>query len=450
MQRNILALPCVAIISSMLPSVAIAEDSGKRTIQLYESLVLRNNADLAALNEQLLLLTETSSAFLVSDSNISVSGGYSYNPTIPDEGAHDLSGSASLHIPVLPQFSIMLQGSTSGNVSVSVSLDPLAGLGGKIAIEEQIEGLKVGILYKRAELGWESRTRLLQHAAAKQALGVRTNIREQRLRQYEAAERQFDAGFISSGELRSAADAFAIASVASVSAMQQEANAAKSLFLLAGIVELPEQIFDFSCTIEQIQNLVSEGYERYDGVADPASFISQSRQMLLLQKRFKQQAIETTWAVEPGVTLLLSGSIADILDAPSGAVGANVSLQLSAASFHFDEIRELDQQLSALETALSLDQVTLSIEKQIQERALESATLSTEIASRSAESARDAVTQAERDLAQDNISQFEYQDIQFDFELAEIGYLNSLIALYGQIGMLLQFYEDDVSEGSLQ
>ena len=172
--------------------------------------------------------------------------------------------------------------------------------------------------------------------------------------------------------------------------------------------------------------------------------------MLLLQKRFKQQAIETTWAVEPGVTLLLSGSIADILDAPSGAVGANVSLQLSAASFHFDEIRELDQQLSALETALSLDQVTLSIEKQIQERALESATLSTEIASRSAESARDAATQAERDLAQDNISQFEYQDIQFDFELAEIGYLNSLIALYGQIGMLLQFYEDDVSEGSLQ
>ena len=429
------------LLAIWLPAFLVADDSTEAAFELYEAIVLENNLELASLIEQLSILRESyTQTFLLSESNISVSGGYSY----AGGGEHDLSGAASLHIPVLPVVSVDIQATTSGNASLQISFTPLSALAGKAEIEEQMAILETAILYKRLQLRWDCRSLLLHHAAERKRLHVLSQMAESERLRYDETERQFDAGYISTGDLRSAADAYAIASSNRINAMQQTSDVERDLIVLAGTAELPREIFDFSYTPKQIESLIFEARERYEELFESAEYTSQNRMTMMIQKLYLEREIESTWPVEPGLTLSLSGSVSGVLETPTGSAGSNLSLTLGSASFHFDELRELWKQLNELDMALLLDRTLLAIEERNLEATLESATISTGIAFRSLENLADAVIQAERDLKQDEISPSEYHDIRFDRDLAEITYANTLITLYGILGTLIQSYEINV------
>ena len=103
-----------------------------------------------------------------------------------------------------------------------------------------------------------------------------------------------------------------------------------------------------------------------------------------------------------------------------------------------DEIQDLREQIADLERGLLLEQIALKIDEQNMKRSLEVAKLSAEIAERHLESMRMALEQAANDLERKNISEFEYRNVSRNRDLAEINYLNSLIAVYNQLGTLLQ------------
>ena len=415
-----------------------ASEPGDETMRLYEGLVIGNNLELAALNEQLNTLRESyTKIFHLSESTISVSGGYSY----AGGGEHDLSGTASIHIPVIPQLSFDLQATASGVASIQVSISPLATLSTNVGIEEQMAILELSIAHKREQLRWESRSTLLIYAAERNLLRLRDQISESERLRYEEAERQFEAGYLSTDEMRTAADSYAVAATNRIAIMQQSSNAENNLYMLAGVTDLPQSIFDFASSSQQIESIVSEAERTYEDHSGNAIFTTPGHCTMLIQKRYQEREIAGRWPVEPGVTLSLSGTLSGLLETPLGTAGANLSLSLGGASFHFDEIRELRRELRELETALQLESISIAIDELNLEGALESARLLSAIGLRNFESMIDAAAQAKRDIEADEISMNEYEDILYNRDLAESGYAESLIALYGILGALIQAYE---------
>ena len=117
-----------------------------------------------------------------------------------------------------------------------------------------------------------------------------------------------------------------------------------------------------------------------------------------------------------------------------------LSLGISITDFNFDEIQSLRDQIADLERDLALGQITLGIDEQNMQRALEVTKLSSEIAERSLAGMTTALEQASLDLEREKISELEYRRVAQSRNLAEVTYLNSLIAIYDQIATLLQSY----------
>ena len=290
--------------SGVLPGATPGE------LREYETLVLENNPELYSLREQLADLEESYGQFLlISDSGVTVAGGYAYAPQAaqgPDVPLpHAFSGSASVNIPLLPQVSLALQVSTAGEASLSVNLLPLAGLNGNIAIEEQLANLRLAITYKRKQLKWQSRMKLLQYAAANKNLIEAAVFLENKEIAFEGAEKRFKEGFISAFELRSSADALAGSSIDFLNANQEKTEAEKNLFLLCGLGALPTTIVTYEIPIVDILTLISKAHNEYMALSGAETATSEARQALELSKYFLEKQLKGTWAVEPEISLSL-------------------------------------------------------------------------------------------------------------------------------------------------
>lgn len=442
--------PGLVILSSALllllgsgPVVADDTTDVLSAIAEFESLVLKSNRELSALEQQLEELEETISEVLkLDDSSVSMSGGYSYNPILPDS-PHRLPASASVTVPVLPQISIDGHVNSSGEASLTLEFTPLAALGSSLVDEQQLATQRLTIMYKQLELQWQSRIILLQYAAARKSLEnaeEHVNLGQQ---QYEHAENQFDAGLISRTELRTAADDLAGRSANLINVLQQESEVEKSLYQLVGAAHIPEEILSIDIDTEQLLHLITDANAVYLEISDSHAFTSLSRQTMQVQKHFLEEQLKSTWFFEPGVSISVSGSLTEAFDAPVGSAGANVNLQLSAESFNFDEIQQLRDQFDDLERDLQIEQIVSRIDEQNAKRSLEAAELSAGTALRHLDTMDVALEQAAHDLEQSSISEFEYSDIVLSGKLAETGYLNSLIGVYSQLGSLLQSYADE-------
>jgi len=421
----------------------VADDTAAHAAIIdFELIALENNRELAALEDQLSELEETISGLLLLDnSNLSLSGGYSFAPALVDN-PHSVSGSVSASVPVLPQISISGQVASSGSGSLTLSFTPLAAMGASVADEQQLASQHLTIEYKRLEIQWQSRILLLQYAAAAWTLeNAEQNVSLGR-QQYEYAENQFEAGLISHADFQGAGDDLAARSSNLINALQQESGIRGNLYQFAGTTEIPEEILNIDIETEELLDLISEANAVYLEVADSSVFTSLDRQTMQLQKHFLEAQLDSTWAFEPGLSVSVTGSISDAFDTPAGSAGANVSLQLSAASFKFDEIRTLRDQIADLERDLHIEQIVSVIAEENAKRSLEAAELSAEIAERNLLSLQLALEQAEHDLEQHNISEFEHANVSLSNIQAETSCFNSLIAIYTQLGTLLQSYVD--------
>ena len=421
-------------------AVSIGAQEAPAAMAEYESLVMENNRDLAALQEELQDMEKTYTKVLqLSDSSLSVDGGYAYTPAVVDS-IHTVSGSASVSVPVLPQISLEAQADTTGIASLSLIFTPLAGLAGDAATELQLAMLKLEIAYRRLQLRWQSRIGLLQYAAAKKGMVDSEHFIDGKRREYEYAERQFKAGFYSSAELRNAADEFAAASVANIGAIQEKAEFEKNLYMLGGLTNIPESVLKTEINAERLHELIAEAHEKFLDISSAGELMSQSHQAMHVQKHYLEKQLKRTWAIEPGISLSLSGSVSDAFNEVAGSAGASAGLQLSSDSFHFGDIKNLRNQIADLDRDLVIDQTGMVIDKQNMEMALEVMSLTADIAMRNLAAMNDAEVQAGRDLKQNTISEYEYQDIKHSRNVSEINYVNTLIAVYGQIGTLLQSY----------
>ena len=161
-----------------------------------------------------------------------------------------------------------------------------------------------------------------------------------------------------------------------------------------------------------------------------------------LQEHYLKQQLKNTWAFEPAVSLSVSGSLSGASGSVTGSAGASVSLSISAANLKVDEIKDLRDEIADLERDQLVVQVTLKIDEHSMQGSLEAAKLSSEIAERNLDSMETALQQASYDLERQNISSSEYRNVSQSKDLAEANYLDSLIAVYSQLGTLLQSYGD--------
>ena len=402
-------------------------------ISAFTVLALQNNPDLADLRESIAGLEETyAKTFDFSDSSVSVTGGYAYNNT------NTLSGSATLSVHLLPQLAFSLQGDTSGTASLSFTLTPLAEVWGDVETELQLTTQRLAIAHKELELQWQARIALLQYAAAKKRLSVEKNLIENKQNIYNQAKRQFEAGYISALDLRNAADDFTSAAMNHIDALLQTGDAEKALYLLCGTGVIPENILNINIAAEQIDDLISVAESAYKEISEDSVFTSQSTQVIQIQKYYLERQLAKTWLIEPGLTATLSGSLSGLFVDVSGTAGATVSLTLSGASFHFDDIQDLQNDITDLGRDLAVNQLTLQIDEQSMLRSLDSAQLSAEMIVNTLKTLFAAQEQAALDFERGDISEYEYRDIDLNITLAEVGYLDALIAVYDRLGALLQ------------
>jgi hypothetical protein len=419
---------------------ASAESSSFDILSEYEKLVLDNNQELAELREQLGDLEDTQAeVFILSESGITINGGYVYNPLGVGD-AHNFSGTALVSIPVLPQISLNLQAVSTGDASLSLTFMPIAALGADLALEQQIAAAKLSVSHKEIELRWEGRILLVQYGALKNNLEISSDAADLEREKYESAERQFTAGYLSSSQLRSAADDFAGASVGLINAAEQKASAEKGLYQLCGASDISDSIMSFEIAGTGMLEIVDSAYDMYRELFEIREITSQSLQYLQIQRSFLEKQIESTWAIEPGLSLSLSGSLSSSMDTLAGTAGANVSLQLSAESFHFDEIRELKSQIENLDRILSLSKFLLTIDERNRIGALRSAQLSAEISLRYLDTMTEALAHGASELERANISEYEFQEIRNNQRFSESSYLSSLITVYTKLVDLRQLY----------
>ena len=436
----------IAIVVSMLVTASLAAADGTGgPIATFEALVLGNNPDLSAMREQLNDLQEQyAKVVLLSDSSVTVSGGYSYNPAATDD-PHSLSASASISIPVLDQFGLNIQASNAGSASLSLTYTPFAGLSADIAMEEQMAVLRVSMRYKRAQLRWQSRIALLEYAATGRHISDAERTVAHKKVEYDDAESQFKAGYISADDLRNAADSLAAASLGHIAAIQNRANAEKSLYMLCGTGAIPESVLEFKITVEQLHDFITSARESYSGLSVSGAITSQAVESLRIQKYSLEKQIESTWAIEPGISLSVSGSLSGVFDSISGSAAATFSLQLSDDSFHFDEIREMRAEIAAIDRELSIARITLGIDERNARDALASVELSAEVSNRNLETLNEALAQASVEYESGDISTFEYENAQRDVEAASTDLLGSLISVYAQLGTIVQLYGNSKS-----
>lgn len=446
-----LVILCAALLL-LLGSGSVAADDTTTVLGAiadFESLVLENNRELAALRAQLIDLEETVSQVLLLDtSGLSVNGGYSYNSPLTNN-THSVSGSVSANVPVLPQISIGGQVNSSGDASLTLAFTPLAALGTNVVAEQELATKRLTIAHKRLELQWQSRIMLLQYAAAGEALEDAEESVSLGQQEYEHAESQFEAGLSSHANLQSAADDLAARSEDRINAMRQESEVERDLYQLAGTTHIPEGILSIAINPDQLRGLISDAHVVYKEISDSSVFTSLSQQAMQVQKYFLEKQLESTWFFEPNVSLSVSGSVSGAFDTPAGSAGANVSLSLSAASFNFDEMQVLRDEIEDLERDLQIERFVSKIDEQNAGGSLEAAELSAEIAERQCGSVGITLEQASHDLEQSKISELEYSSIRLSMSLAETSYLNSLIAIYSQLGTLLQSYGDMELQGDL-
>ena len=431
----------VLVVVIQAPHLAAGENGPLTSAMLeYERLVVENNPSLAELEEQLgEARREQARVLPVSDSSFTATGSYAYTPGAPT-GPHGVSGTGSFTVPVLPQISLNGQISTAGNASASLVLTPLSGISASLSAAQQVDTLTVRTAFKRLQLQWESRLALLRYAVAKRKLAVRERSIELERRSYDHAEGRYSAGYLSAEELRDSADSLSAAAASHISAAQAGASAEKLLYGLSGLLELPVSLSAVDVDRAELERLIGETVAVYTDITESGEVTSEDRELMLIEESFLERLLARTWAIEPGVTVTVSGSVSDGFGTPAASAGAGVSLQISADTFNFDERRELKRQIADVERDLALNRIGLQIDLRNALLGLDSAGLSAEASLRALGAAEEALEHAARDLEDGTISEYEYEELELSRDLAEVSRLDALVSVYETLAQLLQMF----------
>lgn len=407
----------------------------------FRQLVLEHNQSMVVLERQITNLDGlVSEVFHLENSTLSLSGGYAYN-TQPGD-LHKFTGSTSLTIPVLDQLSFSTQLNSAGNGSVSVNINPLAGIPEDITQEQQLTLLQLQQQSLERQLGFQSTIAVLNYVKAKQELDISQSLLDVARREYAYKQQQFDAGLLSLAELQFAANAFSSESIQGIHALQNEAGQRQDLLVLLSAVPVPDSVLNLSFNLQELEGLIVGIEEFFNQIQAVNQFSSYQEQSLLIQKNYLEIELENTWLMEPQFSLSGAYSVSDLFGTPTFTPTANVgvTLQIKVSDFNFEERDDIQTRLADLEQSLVLELYSLQVAQQAQTGALEIAIMSKEMAERNAGFVETAAEMAAYDYEKDNINQFAFEKAQLNKKSAEINLFSALISVYSQFSSLIQSY----------
>lgn len=433
-------LKAVFLIIPLLSLSTQNSDNLLYQISVYEQLVLEHNRDLATLKRQIKELGDSVTKIIkLENSSISINGNYAYDSV--SEDSHIFSGSAAITIPLIDQLHFSGGLDTDGNGILSLLCTPLVNLPKDTFNEQQLALLQLEYLSLQQQLCWQSRILLLYHAHARQEQKTAEQFKDLHTRKYNNKLLQYEAGLCSLSDLQALADTLSSSTIEVINAAQLVSVTEQDMLQLISKPGVLDPVPDYTIDSTLLQEMITHEETEWKKAASVSAFSTFQVQSLLVTRHYIKKQLKNRWFIEP--QLSLSGTIPvqnAFTPSVSTIVQAGISLEFSVSDFYLEEKKELEQQYDDCIHDLALARDALKITEQSLTGSLEAAVLSAEIAERHLQIMKKAAGIADLDLEENEVSNFEYEEIQLNKQAAENNYISTLINVYEKLSFLLRAY----------
>lgn len=452
MRPRFLAASLLLVVALTWATVAGAQPgpgSLRAAVAAYEALVLAHNPGLLDIERQAAeLRSDLASPLLLDEGSLSLSSTYPLGSSAGvNPGA--ASGAAGISLPIVPGLALGAQVASSGASSLTLSLQPFAGIAADLSQTQLLEQLELSASTLRSTLAQQARAGWLSFAAARHAATLADDAFALAQREFAELEAAVAAGVRSVTELTAAADLVATRATSLANARSARDDALADLLEHAGQPALPPAILTPVVRIDALRALIADADARLATAQAEGVFSSAARQQLALQARHLDEELRTTWDFVPAMTLAVSATNPDLFGGGAPEASVTLAIQLSAANVNVDARRDLRRQLDDTTRAIAVADAVLALERHNALRAIEAARLAAEVTDRTLAAAEKAARQAQADLADGKISALTSENAQLASREAEASLISSLVALYAHVDAAVQAYRIDDPSGGM-
>ncbi len=420
MKRAILAVVLVSCFSLM-------NLGAETTVNLSElvSLVLANNRDVLKAARSLekaadALKVQTS----LENTRINLDGSLRYGPPA------DLSGDASISIPILPQISVGGKVNTEGTGSLSLSLKPFAAGLKDPADEEAFLKAELELTYTRQQAALNAEKaafNLLLCRMEKDQAEEELRYEEQRFEVMEQRYRMEEATY---EEYQEAASLLSSARKNIFNAEKNLLNARKDLRLMLG--PETEMVEIGAIEPDNLLTMIEDRKGKLERSTIDYELISQSLERLEIELGRLQADLRQTWLWKPDLSLSVGAGV------PLEDFQATLSFSFSPADIRGDERRDLEEAIQDKLDDISAERFSLEIERDIQTRSVSMAEEVLAMDQAEMEQARLSLSESELLFRQGHLTKIELEKTRLQLSVTAIRTFASARDLFNALGELLQ------------
>ncbi len=399
---------------------------------------LRTNTDIqkAVLN-LIQAEEELGFSFTLDKSSVTLSGGYDYNypdaqsgaGPLPDE--HELSGSLSVSVPVIPQLN--LNGSftpdftdmSNSRGSISLSASPFASGDNTINEDETYKKAVLALGYLERNIRLNTEQAIFSLFISRNNLDYSKKHLELTEEKYNSVKNQYDLAEATYEDLQNSANSLSSARVKYYNAQKTEMSTLKNLKLLTG----PEvEITIDNITLNELLEICSERRESIKPVLESVPE-SQKLSTLNIELETLKETLKETSIWDPGLSLSAN------INFPFSTAKGSFTLKFSPDQINSDEREDLEDDIAYKLIDINVEVFSLKLEKEMLEKNIE-------IAEQSLTSALSTLEQAKIDKDEAAVL-YEYGErTEIELEEAGVSFISAENNAYSSVISLIKAIEE--------
>jgi outer membrane protein TolC len=373
------------------------------------------------------------SAFSIEKARLGVSGSYAAD-LIPDEtagplpssGEGNLSASANLSVPIIPQVSLSGRINDRASGEVSLSLSPFALPNVSPQQKAAYEKAVVSLEYTSRALAANAENTILSYLSKADELSYAEKQLLIAEKSYNVTKLSYELGESTFTDVQNAASNLTSKRQQLFNARKSRLEAEKSLKLLFGpSLETPE-IADIST--DELQQRITARSKAVNVKKDAAPYSSAVENYAVDLDRL-QGELDRTWGWRPDL------SVGSSLSFPGGDFSLSASLSISPSDFQGDKRADIEEDIEDLKRDMDTEQYVLRLEKELKMRSIE-------IALQALEMARLQLEQAHTLYEEEKILAAEGERTELELLKAEASVISAENGLFQQSAAVLRAQSD--------
>jgi outer membrane protein TolC len=366
----------------------------------------------------------------LADTRIDLSGGYSREP------AGELSGQATLTVPIIPQVSLAASVSSEGSGSASVKVSPFATGDARYLLVQAYNKAALDLSYATQKLGFDIQAAACAEVQARTALALaeaKLALEEQKA---AAAESRYTMGQLSYEDLDSERANLIAARQGRFDAERGLLSARVALYRLLGPSTTETEVKGMESGELEASIASRDAMLESLGGSEPATLAL--RQSTLDLQALKEQLAQT-WVYRPNLDIS-AGLAYQPASASPLAASASLSLSFSPSDIKTEDRAEILQSIADKEKEVALERLASRFQEQILRQALAVAKQALATRQTELEQAQSAVAGGEVLLSQGRWTSLEMEQARINVESAKAGVFSASAAvLKAQTDILLVY-----------